>query len=79
MISPPEEILLRQLNARNMTQEPVASPTVAVQAIRKSSGNFATLAAIRRASFKQQRTTVMAYKPPLPYQIEVFISVIVIG
>jgi len=30
LISPPEEILLRQLNAQNMTPGPVASPTVAV-------------------------------------------------
>jgi len=30
LISPPEEILLRQVNAQNMTSGPVASPTVAV-------------------------------------------------
>src|SRR5215472_359059 len=32
LISPPEEILLRQLNAQNMTPGPVASPTVALLA-----------------------------------------------
>src|SRR5215469_7318678 len=43
LISPPEGILLRQLNAQNMTPGPVASPTVAVryQVLRNSSGCLA--------------------------------------
>src|SRR5215471_13732014 len=50
LISPPEEILLRQLNAQNMTPGPVASPTVAVPlSLRKSSGSLAIFAAIGRA------------------------------
>src|SRR5262249_30906217 len=51
LISPPEEFLLRQLNAQNMTPGPVASPTVAVplssltQQLRQL---WAMFAAIRR-------------------------------
>jgi hypothetical protein len=50
-ISPPEEILLRQLNAQNMTPGPVASPSqYRYQAFRTSPGSLAIFAAIRRAS-----------------------------